>query len=192
MVLAHKFDLRIIIILHSTLQVEDSYCIQLRPEPGDWDITIKPPFPTITFPTFTLPIIRPPPRSCSAIRNRLQCIKTKPCPEGPRSSFCYWIPFGFITIRPPYEIERRSADAINKLENSNTNSDAADYEEQINNDDIDMEKRAAIPYPYPIHGRCACCSVKSCPPPKTFNRAKCRCECPKGTKENSRGQCVAE
>lgn len=124
-------------------------------------------------------------KECYDIRDRTWCIKTKPCPNSYNpSSFCYWTPF-FIALDVSPAVTTapsKSADA------------------------------ALAPIPWPIHGRCRCCTPIYCPHPKIFVKERCRCECPlircppgqifnsrtcecdcpKGSKKNSAGGCVGE
>ena len=74
------------------------------------------------------------------------------------------------------------------------------HDGEMESTDNEIQKRQVIPIddldviqPYPLPGGyCTCCAVTACDAPMKLNRFACRCECPRGTRKNARGQCVGE
>ena len=130
------------------------------------------------------PPVTLPAKRCSEILTRRECFITRPCPEGPKvGSYCRWV------VRP-FRVGKRSIE-----------------EHYEHYDDIEstneIQKRQVITYEdihplrsYPLtpfnRGYCSCCVITACDAPMKFNRAICSCQCPRGTRNNGRGQCIGE
>ena len=121
-----------------------------------------------------------------------QCIITHPCPEGPKTgSYCRWVPFDQIRGKQNTEEHHDSGENENRNKENQKHQVAGPFP---------LPHPLPYPLPHPLPhplppfqlGYCTCCVITACDPPMKFNCATYRCECPRGTRKNTRGQCVRE